>query len=438
MMLHTNYYAIVEALEQVEQFHERGDVMLLFLPLAHNFARLTHLHGGAGRLHASRSAPTCSRIAEALAAVRPTTMPSVPRVYEKVTRRRRGAVRRGDRGQAADRRLGARGRPARVTRCARQGRALPPLLAVQHRLADRLVYSKVKERLGGRLRFGDLGRGAALASRSSSSSTRLDILILEGYGLTECTSGCSVNRPSRYRFGTVGPPLPGVEVRIADDGEILIRGDNVFAGYYKDPDATAEVLDDEGWLHTGDVGELDDDGFLRITDRKKDIIVTAGGKNVAPQNVENELKASKYVSQASSIGDRRPYVVALLTLDPAEVGEVGGRARAGADPADYPSSPEVRSSSRASSTRSTRDRSRVRADQAVRRPPARLLAGGGRGDADAQAPEPPDPGALRSGHRGALRGAARRLTEAPGRTSPIRPELGTSRRNRNIGFVPRP
>jgi long-chain acyl-CoA synthetase len=130
-------------------------------------------------------------------------------------------------------------------------------------------------------------------------------------------------------------------VKIAGDGEILMRGDNVFAGYYKDPDATAEALDDEGWLHTGDVGELDD-GFLRITDRKKDIIVTAGGKNVAPQNVENELKASKYVSQVVAIGDRRPYLVALLTLDPAEVGTWAAARGLELAPADYPSSPEVR------------------------------------------------------------------------------------------------
>ena len=139
----------------------------------------------------------------------------------------------------------------------------------------------------------------------------------------------------------MGLPLPGVEVRIAGDGEILIRGDNVFAGYYKDPDATAEALDNEGWLHTGDVGELDD-GFLRITDRKKDIIVTAGGKNVAPQNVENELKASKYVSQVVAIGDRRPYLVALLTLDPAEVGTWAAAQGLELTPADYTSSPEVR------------------------------------------------------------------------------------------------
>ena len=147
----------------------------------------------------------------------------------------------------------------------------------------------------------------------------LPIWIVEGYGLTECTTACSTNRPDVYRFGTVGRPLPGFEIAIADDGEILVRSETVFQGYFKDPEATAEVLTPDGWLRTGDIGELDDDGFLRITDRKKDILVTAGGKNVAPQNIENELKMSKYVSQALVVGDKRPYVAALITLDPDEI-----------------------------------------------------------------------------------------------------------------------
>jgi long-chain acyl-CoA synthetase len=337
MMLHKNYVAVIEALEQVEQFHERGEVCLLFLPLAHTYARLT-LYTAARIGFTIAFCADMTRIPEAIDAVRPTTMPSVPRVYEKV----HGAVlAQFDAATGAKRRIvdwAVRvGRRSSALR--REGRSLPPLLAVQHRLADRLVYSKVKERLGGRLRFGISG-AAPISLEVLEFFASLDILILEGYGLTESSSGCSVNRPMRYRFGTVGPPLPGVEVRIADDGEILMRGDNVFAGYYKEPEATSEALDAQGWLHTGDVGELDD-GFLRITDRKKDIIVTAGGKNVAPQNVENELKTSKYVSQAVAIGDRRPYLVALLTLDPAEVGTWAAARGLELDPADFHSSPEV-------------------------------------------------------------------------------------------------
>jgi long-chain acyl-CoA synthetase len=145
------------------------------------------------------------------------------------------------------------------------------------------------------------------------------MLILEGWGLTECTTAATVNRPRRFRFGTVGPAMPGVEVATDNDGELLIRSETIFAGYLKDEEATRAVLTDEGWLRSGDVGEIDPDGFVTITDRKKDIIVTAGGKNVAPQNIENSLKASRYVSQALVVGDRRPYVTALITLDEAEV-----------------------------------------------------------------------------------------------------------------------
>jgi long-chain acyl-CoA synthetase len=203
-----------------------------------------------------------------------------------------------------------------------RGEPLPRSLALRHALADRLVYSKVKEKLGGRLRIGISG-GAPLAQEIGEFFHALDITILEGYGLTECTTASNVNRPGRIRFGTVGPALPKVEIRIADDGEVLLNSPTTFAGYLKDPDGTSAVLGQDGWLRTGDVGDLDDDGFLRITDRKKDIIVTAGGKNVAPQNLENALKAATVVSQALVIGDRRPYLTALITVDEAVAGGRG-------------------------------------------------------------------------------------------------------------------
>jgi long-chain acyl-CoA synthetase len=162
--------------------------------------------------------------------------------------------------------------------------------------------------------------GAPLSKEIIEFFDAVGIRITEGYGLTECTTAASTNRPDLYRFGSVGQPLPGCEVRIAEDGEIELRSETVFQGYYKEPDATAAVLSADGWLKTGDIGHVDEDGFLYITDRKKDILVTAGGKNVAPQNLENELKTSKYVSQALVIGDQRPYVSALITLDPVEIG----------------------------------------------------------------------------------------------------------------------
>jgi long-chain acyl-CoA synthetase len=203
----------------------------------------------------------------------------------------------------------------RVSRLRQDGRRIPRTLALQHRLADRLVYARVKARLGGRLRIAISG-GAPLAREIAEFFHVLDVLILEGYGLTECTTAATVNQPTRFRFGTVGPALPGVELRVAEDGELLIRSDTVFAGYYHDEAATREVLGEDGWLRSGDIASIDADGFVTITDRKKDLLVTAGGKNVAPQNLENALKTSPLVSQALVVGDRRPYVAALITLAP--------------------------------------------------------------------------------------------------------------------------
>jgi long-chain acyl-CoA synthetase len=260
-------------------------------------------------------------LAEALPHIGPTLLPSVPRIFEKVYDSTRAAfdAQTGPRRKLVDWALRV-GRRAGALR--EEGRSLPPLLAIQHRIADRLVYSKVKERLGGRIRLAISG-AAPISVDVLRFFHSLDILILEGYGLSECTSGASVNRPERYRFGTVGPALPIVEAKTADDGELLLRGPTIFAGYYKNEEATREVLDGEGWLHTGDIAEIDEDGFIRITDRKKDIIVTAGGKKVAPQNLENALRGSRFVSQALAVGDRRPYIVALLALDPDELKAAG-------------------------------------------------------------------------------------------------------------------
>jgi long-chain acyl-CoA synthetase len=241
----------------------------------------------------------------------------VPRVFEKV---HTAVVAKFDEATGVKRRLIDWALPVgrRVSVLRQQRESPPPLLALQHRIADKLVYSKVKARLGGRLRAAVSG-GAPLAKEIAEYFHALDILILEGYGLTECTTACAANRPDRFRFGTVGTAMPGFELKIADDGEILIKGPTIFGGYYKDEESTRAVLTEDGWLRSGDVGELDEDGFLTITDRKKDIIVTAGGKNVAPQNLENELKFSRYVSQALVVGDRRPYIVALVTLDEPEL-----------------------------------------------------------------------------------------------------------------------
>jgi long-chain acyl-CoA synthetase len=300
MIRHRNYYEMARCIDDVPEFAFADDVMLLYLPMAHNFGRLMHLLG-AHKGYTTAFCPDPLRVAEAMPAVRPTLLPSVPRLYEKVHTVVLAQFEQvhGPRRRLLDWAL----------------EPLPPSLALRHRLADRLVFSKIKDRLGGRLRLGVSG-GAPLAKEIAEFFHSIDILIVEGWGLTECTTAASVNRPGRFRFGTVGPALPGFEVRTDEDGELLIRSETVFGGYYKDEPATREVLGDDGWLRSGDLGSIDEDGFISITDRKKDILVTAGGKNVAPQNLENALKTAPLVSQALVLGDRRPYVSALITVDP--------------------------------------------------------------------------------------------------------------------------
>jgi len=323
MIRHRNYYAMTSSIERIEDLWLDEDVMLLYLPIAHNFGRLMTLWGAYSGFTIA-FCPDPYTVADVLPQVRPTLLPSVPRLYEKAFA---AVMSKLESASGPRRRLAgwALGVGRRVSALRQQGEPLPRALALQHRLADRLVYSKVKERFGGRLRIGISG-GAPLAKEIGELLNALDILILEGWGLTECTTAATVNRPRRFRFGTVGPAMPGVELATDTDGELLIRSETVFAGYLKDDKATSEVLTHEGWLRSGDLGEIDMEGFVTITGRKKDIIVTAGGKNVAPQNIENSLKASRYVSQALLVGDRRPYVTALITLDEAEIAEANGDA----------------------------------------------------------------------------------------------------------------
>ena len=316
MIRHRNYYAMVATVDDLPDHSAPGDVMLLYLPLAHNFGRLMHLSGPYVG-YAIAFLPDPLDVARAMTEVRPTILPSVPRVYEKVHTAVTStfAETTGVKRRLVDWALGVGRRESALRQ---QGRPLPFGLAVQHRLAERLVFSKVKERLGGRLRR-PISGGAPLAKEIAEFFDAIGICILEGYGLTECTTAATTNTAERYRFGTVGPALPGFELRLADDGELLIRSETVFAGYFKEPDATAEVLGADGWLRTGDIASIDADGFVTITDRKKDILVTAGGKNIAPQNLENDLKTSRFVSQAIVVGDRKPFPAALITLDPVEI-----------------------------------------------------------------------------------------------------------------------
>jgi long-chain acyl-CoA synthetase len=318
MLTHRNL--VTAAMCVVEGMNEPGDICLLFLPLAHSYGRLAHqaaTHRGA----TVALVADVARVPEALESIRPTVLPAVPRVYEKIHANTVGEIERAG-GLRRRIGLGALGVGARTSRARREGKPVSGALALKQRLADRLVFAKVRERLGGRLRIGVSG-AAPLSTDVMEFFHALGVPVIEGYGLTETASSATVNEPGDFRIGTVGRPVEGTEIRLAEDGEILVRSQSIFAGYYKEPGATSEALTDDGWLRTGDVGELDEEGFLRITDRKKDLIITAGGKNIAPQNLENALKASRFVSQAIVVGDRRPYVTALVTLDEAELASSG-------------------------------------------------------------------------------------------------------------------
>ena len=339
MIRHRNYYAMVATADGLPDAGGPGDVMLLYLPLAHNFGRLMHLSGPyLGYAIAFLADPL--DVARAMPEVRPTILPSVPRVYEKV---HTAVASTFAEATGARRRLieWAMRVGRRESALRQQGNSVPVTLALQHRLADRLVYSKVKERLGGRLRH-PISGGAPLAKEIAEFFDAIGICIYEGYGLTECTTAATTNTTERHKFGTVGPALPGFELRLAEDGELLIRSETVFAGYYKEPEATAEVLGDDGWLRSGDIASIDEDGFVTITDRKRDILVTAGGKNIAPQNLENDLKTSRFVSQAIVVGDRKPFPAALITLDPVEIGKWASAQGIDGDATSLADDPRVR------------------------------------------------------------------------------------------------
>ena len=302
-------HAILQALDVGED-----DEQLLFLPLAHIFAKL--LEWSAVATGSSIAfAESIPKLVENLKEVKPTFMGAVPRVYEKVYTKIQGGFEEKRKKPVTkfilDRALAAGKRRSQADQ---GGPKLNALEAFEANLADKLVFSKIKETFGGRIRFFISG-GAPIAREIAEFFHVCGLLVLEGYGLTETTAATHINRLDRYRFGTVGPALPGVEIKIADDGEVLMRGKNILREYYGKPDATREAKDPDGWFHSGDIGVIED-GLLRITDRKKDIIVTAGGKNVAPQNIEGALKAQcPYISQVMVHGDKRQFLSALVTLN---------------------------------------------------------------------------------------------------------------------------
>ncbi len=292
---------------------DRNLVALSFLPLSHSLERMAGYYLMLYNKATIAFAESIDTVAQNMLEVRPTCMVSVPRLYEKIyakildTALSSGGLKKKIFLWAT--RVGSEVVKLRV-----QGKMPSGMLAFKYGLAKKLVFSKLKEKTGGRMQFFISG-GAPLGKEIAEFFLAADLIILEGYGLTETSPVISVNTFEKIKPGTVGTPIPNVQVKIAEDGEILCKGPNVMKGYYKKPEDTKEAIDPDGWFHTGDIGLIDDDGFLVITDRKKEIIVTSGGKNVAPQPIENALKASKYITQAVLIGDKRKYISALIVPD---------------------------------------------------------------------------------------------------------------------------
>jgi long-chain acyl-CoA synthetase len=311
---------------------------LLFMPLAHVFARIIEigcLEAGAVLGHW----PNAGTVADGLREFRPTFLLAVPRVFEKVynTAQQQAAA------SPAKARIFAAATATAIAYSQALGSGRPgPGVQLRHALFDRLVYGKLRAAVGGKVRYAVSG-GAPLGERLGHFFRGVGITVLEGYGLTETSAAAAVNKPSRNKIGTVGQPLPGVNARIADDGEVLLRGGIITTGYWHNDAATKETIDAEGWLHTGDLGALDDEGFLRVTGRKKELIVTAGGKNVAPAVLEDRLRAHPLISQCMVVGDGRPFIGCLITLD-AEALEHWKQQHdkpAGATAADLASDPDL-------------------------------------------------------------------------------------------------
>jgi long-chain acyl-CoA synthetase len=311
VLTHANYRAILESVEQRRVLHAvHNDVIYLFLPLAHSFALLIQLVAFDLGVTLAYFGGDTKQIVSELAEVKPTYLPSVPRIFEKIYTL---VSANSDPDFLANAtRVGTQVRQLELA-----GKPIPEELKQPFAEADEKLFKNVRAVFGGRVR--EALSGAAPISREILEFFfAAGVPVMEGYGMTETSTGATFSTPEDHRFGSIGKPLPGVEVRVADDGELLIKGPNIFAGYYHNDDASFGAVID-GWLHTGDLGSIDEDGYVYIVGRKKDIIITAGGKNLTPANIENEMKQSRWVSQAMMYGDRRPYPVMLITLDEEEI-----------------------------------------------------------------------------------------------------------------------
>ncbi|MCW2736412.1 AMP-dependent synthetase/ligase [Nocardioides sp.] len=311
MLTHGNFmFELGVAVDELSDlFDTEGASTLLFLPLAHVFARIIQVGAVKSRTRMGHSADIKNLVAD-LGEFRPTFILAVPRVFEKVFNSASQRATADGRGAIFDRAADV----AIAWSRALDGKRVPLRLRAQHALFDRLVYGKLRQALGGSCAHAVSG-GAPLGDRLGHFYRGIGLTVLEGYGLTETTAALTVNLPDAQKIGTVGRPLPGTSVRVGDDGELLFKGGQVFAGYWGNETATSETIGRDGWFHTGDVGEVDDEGFVRITGRKKEILVTAGGKNVAPAVLEDRLRAHALVDQCLVVGDGQPFIGALVTID---------------------------------------------------------------------------------------------------------------------------
>jgi len=311
MLTHSNFVSNIIASASVLPV-DHTDTILSFLPLCHSFERMGGYYTGFACGATIAYAESIDTVGENMLEVKPTFMTTVPRLFERIYSRVKKSV---ESSSPARRKIfnWAVNVGRKYAKAQKSGH-IPLTLKMRQRLADRLVFHKLKERTGGRMRFFVSG-GAALARELGEFFEAVGIKIIEGYGLTETSPVITVNRVDDYKFGTVGKPIPGVEVKIAEDGEILTRGPHVMKGYYNNRKATEETIDKDGWLHTGDIGVFDAAGFLVITDRKKHLFVSSGGKNIAPQPIENLFLTSKYIDQFVLIGDRRQFLSALIVPD---------------------------------------------------------------------------------------------------------------------------
>ncbi len=315
MIMHRNIMSNARDVGNILE-HEEGEVTIGYLPVSHAYERINVFGAVAQRLIYG-VAESLDKVGENLRDIKPTLLPGVPRVYEKLYMRINQMI---EESSPLKKKIfnWAKKVGERWVEYEERKKNPPLSLKIQYKIAEKLVFDKLKEAVGGRLKFG-ITAAAPLSPEIIKFFKSLGIPLFEGYGMTECMAPATMNTPNNYKIGTVGKPLPSVEIKIAEDGEILMRGPNVFAGYYKNGEETKKTIDEEGWLHSGDLGEVDEDGYLKITGRKKELIITAGGKNISPQEIENVFGRCKYISHIVPYGDQKKFLTAVISPNQEEL-----------------------------------------------------------------------------------------------------------------------